>query len=386
MPVIQIPSVSQEPHPLARTWCEVDLHALRRNYRRVGGRLPEGGRLILSAKKEAYGHGLPAITAALQNEQSFGAIGLATIEEALELRGHFAELPIILFTILSGEALDEAIGAGLIVTVTNLNEAVYASQAAVRLGIEAKAHLKVDTGMGRLGRLAGEVAGEIPAIRALPGLRIEAVYSHFADAWAQPKSAVEQIRRFEEFRQAGCLTDLPIHWGGSDVLSIADQLAPRTWLRAGIAVYGDHPALSELEPVMTFKTRVVYRRAVPPGTTISYGMTLTTKRASELAVVGAGYGNGYPRILGNRASVLIGGIRRPILGRVCMDQFVVDVTDAPNVAVGDEVVLFGKQGEAVLPAAEVAAAAETISYELFCLAGGMNPRVYLPSPAAAEGS
>ena len=137
---------------------------------------------------------------------------------------------------------------------------------------------------------------------------------------------------------------------------------------------------------MTFKTRVVYRRAVPPGTTISYGMTLTTKRASELAVVGAGYGNGYPRILGNRASVLIGGIRRPILGRVCMDQFVVDVTDAPNVAVGDEVVLFGKQGEAVLPAAEVAAAAETISYELFCLAGGMNPRVYLPSPAAAEGS
>ncbi len=159
--------------------------------------------------------------------------------------------------------------------------------------------------------------------------------------------------RLCEFRDRAGLA-VPLHIGGTDALVLGPIAAPDVWLRTGISLYGDHPGVEGLEPVMTFKSRVVYRRAVPAGTTVSYGMSCTTDRPTEIAVIGAGYGNGYLRALSGRGEVLLGGVRRPILGRVCKDQFMVDVTDGPAVAVGDEAVLFGRQGGVILPAAEVA--------------------------------
>jgi alanine racemase len=361
---------------LVRTWCEISAGALRRNFRRVAARL-RGGGLIVSAKKEAYGHGLVGIATALREEKGFAAVGLATIEEALDLRARFAELPILLFSVLRGQALREAVRAGLILTVTDVDDGRAAAQAANETARAARAHFKLDTGMTRLGRRGDEAATQVAELRALPGLHIEAIYSHLADAWNDPASARAQVARLDTFCTRTGLESLPRHWGGSDGLRLIGELPEGTGLRAGIALYGDHPALPELEPVMTFKSRVVYRKAVPKGTAVSYGGTYVTERETQIAVVGAGYGNGYLRVLGNRASVLIGGRRCPILGRVCMDQFMIDVTDGPQATVGDEVVLFGRQGDLVLPAAEVAAAAGTISYELFCLAGGMNPRVWV---------
>ena len=173
------------------------------------------------------------------------------------------------------------------------------------------------------------------------------------------------------------LDGLPVHWGGADAVRVLGELPETASLRVGIALYGDHPAFPDLEPAMTFKSQVIYRRRVPAGTKISYGGTHLTQRPTELALVGAGYGNGLPRALSGKGQVLIGGRRLPILGRVCMDQVVVDVTETPETATGDEAVIFGRQGGVDLPAREVAGQIGTISYELFCIAGQLNPRRYV---------
>lgn len=363
----------------ARTWVEIDWSALRRNSVRLAERLPAGGQLIVSAKKDGYGHGLAGLAATLADFERLGALGLATIEEAVALRDAGCRLPLLLFTVLHGAALEAAIARDVLLTVTSLEEAAEVAHAARRLGTTARAHFKLDTGMGRLGRLDREVQGEIPALCALEGLNIEALYTHLATAGSDPVFGREQYRRLVEFGRASALAHLPRHLGGSDAFGLGLGGETGLSLRAGIAVYGDHPAVPGLEPVMTFKSRVVYRRAVPAGTPISYGHLITTTRPTELAVVGVGYGNGYLRNLSAKgAEVLLHGRRCPLLGRVCMDQIIVDVTDLPAVAVGDEAVLFGVQrgpwGEAVLSAAEPAAIVGTISYELFCLAGQINPR------------
>lgn len=311
---------------------------------------------------------------------------------------------ILVMAPFAGEALEEAIRLKTTLTMTDLADARAADRAAAKLGLTAAAHFKLDTGMGRLGRLPDEVAAQFADIARLPNLRIEAIYTHLADAWNDEASRARQRAAMARFRDAAgdTASRLPVHWGGSDAMAFSRELDSNDGLRrggdglrVGIALYGDHP-VADFEPAMTFKTRVVYRRRVPPGTPISYGSEFVTTRESELAVIGAGYGNGVLRALGGgreghdggqaHADVLIAGRRCPIRGRVCMDQVIVDVTDAvaagATIDVGDEAVIFGRQtapdggpnGETIiLPAAEQARRAGTISYELFCLAGRMNP-------------
>jgi alanine racemase len=376
----------------ARTWVEIDPDALRRNWRRIVAHLPAGGFAIACVKKDGYGHGLLNVARALAGEENLWGLGVATIEEAVALRecgmrnaecGIDKTTHILVMVPLEGEALDEAIRLKTTLTITDLNEARAADRAAAGLGLTASAHFKFDTGMGRLGRLPDEVAAEFVEIARLPNLRVEAVYTHLADAWHDETSRARQRAAMARFREAAgdAAKTLPVHWGGSDAMVFLRDLPPGDGLRAGIALYGDHPA-ADFEPAMTFKTRIVYRRRVPPGTPISYGSEFTTTRETELAVIGAGYGNGVLRALGNKADILIDGQRCPIRGRVCMDQVIVDVTDplaaGASIQVGDEAVIFGRQttpdgATTILPAAEQARHAGTISYELFCLAGQMNP-------------
>lgn len=355
-----------------RSWVEIDLGALRRNAERYAARLPAAGRFVAAVKKDGYGHGMIPVMRRIQDMPQFAAAAVSELDEALALRAAY-DGPIVCFAVLEGNDLRQAVRAGITLTVTDLHEAGQADRAAAALGTTATAHFKLDTGMGRIGRLGDEVLAAMPAIAALGHLRIGAIYTHLANAWGDPASARLQWDRLCEFRDRAGLA-VPLHIGGTDALVLGPIAAPDVWLRTGISLYGDHPGVEGLEPVMTFKSRVVYRRAVPAGTTVSYGMTCTTDRPTEIAVIGAGYGNGYLRALSGRGEVLLGGVRRPILGRVCMDQFMVDVTDGPAVAVGDEAVLFGRQGGVILPAAEVASRAGTISYELFCLAGHLNER------------
>jgi alanine racemase len=382
-PSVDVPADSTEPGLPPQTWAEIDLPALRRNFRRVADRVPPSVKLILSVKKDGYGHGLLRVVQALEHEPRLSAIGVATVEEGLALRGRGVAMPILCFSVLRGRELRAAVRHGIALTVTDAGEGGEADRAAAEAGLVATMHYKIDTGMGRLGRVPGETLRSLPDVLRLSHARLAAVYTHLPDGWRRPEDARRQMDALADFAREAGLSDPTLHLGGSDALSVRDHAALGL-LRAGIAVFGYHEGVEGLEPVMHFKTRVIYRRRASAGSPISYGGTHILARDSELAIVGAGYGNGYPVALSNRASVLIRGRRFPVLGRVCMDQTVVDVTGAPEIACGDEVVLFGRQGEATLGADEVAQWAGTIPYELLCLAGRMNPRVYLPEASSSS--
>lgn len=352
-----------------RTWVEIDASAIARNFQRVKAKFAPGARFMPVIKRDAYGHGWRAAANALAPDPQLSGFAVATPSEAISLRRAGFELPILIFAPMRGDTLRAAIGEGLTVTIADPEGAREAAAAAKSLGLVARAHLKVDTGMGRMGHFPSIALEMLDAMRGGDDLQIEAVYSHMADAWENPDSARAQLERMKPVLDAA---GLPNHWGGSDVVSMAGQLGTSPWIRTGIALYGDHPGYDGLEPAMTFKSRVLFTRDVPAGATISYGSTYVTAKPERLAVVGAGYGAGYLRSLSNRAEILLGGRRCPVLGRVCMDQIVVCV-DAGGAEPGDEAVLFGRQGDVILPVGEVAARAGTISYELMCLAGGLNP-------------
>ncbi len=362
-----------------QTWVEIDLEAIRRNFARFAEKLPPTVKIIPAVKKEAYGHGLIEVARMLADEPRHEAFCVATIDEALRLRRAGIQSSIFCMSVLRDEALRVALAEGIILTVTDLSDAREISESAKAIGKTAETHLKIDTGLGRLGRLPHEIIGLLPEIVRLTHLRLDAVWTHLADGGndrAGAKAQAERLANFLKEAQQTGFKDLRCHLGGSDAFVLCDEFQFDA-IRSGIALYGYHPGIEGLEPAMTFKSRVIYRRRAPAGTKISYGGTHTLRRDSELALVGAGYGNGYPRSLSNRGQVLIRGRRLPILGRVCMDQIVVDVTDFPSVELGDEAVLFGRQGSEILSADEVANWAETISYELLCSAGQINPRKYI---------
>lgn len=366
-----------------QTWVEIDLEALKRNFRRVAGKFAPGVPLIFSVKKDAYGHGLIPSVRSLEGESRYYAAGVATVDEALALRADGIESRILSFAVLRGDALKAAVRRGVMLTVTDIKEAAEANRAAESAGVTATVHFKIDTGMGRLGRTPTEAAGWLREVERLPHLRLEALFTHLPDGWRRPEDARRQMDELERFAREAGLGDRMLHLGGSDALSVAGHPA-LGGVRVGISIYGYHQGVEGLEPAMHFKTRVIYRRPAAKGLSISYFGLHRLSRDSQLAMVGAGYGNGYPIALSNRAWVLIRGRRCPVLGRVCMDQTVVDVTDLPEAAVGDEVVLFGDQAGERLGADEVAAWAGTIPYELMCMAGQINPRVYQPAKASPE--
>lgn len=362
----------------------VDPGAVRRNLDRYAARFDPGVSFIPSIKKDAYGHGIVEVARALADHPRVEAFGVFSADEAIALREAGVETPILIQSVLpETDLLDVNCHPEILPTITSAEEAEVAVAAARLMGGDAvRAHLKIDTGMGRLGRTAAETLADLARIAEAAGfdddaaLRVAAVYTHLADGWHDPESARRQWRELIAFAEAAGLQGARLHVGGGDAISLADRIPAGASVRVGIPLYGYHPAVEGLEPAMTMRSRVIYRRSARAGARISYGGTRTLTRDSELALVGAGYGSGYPRSLSDRGEVLLRGRRRPVLGRVCMDQIVVDVTDAPDVAVGDEAVLFGEQAGARIGADEVAERAGTIAYEILTVAGRLNPRSY----------
>lgn len=371
---------------LPQCWVEVDLGAISRNHQRWAEALDFAGGLIVAVKKNAYGHGLVEVARTLEAMARPPALAIATVEEAERLRAAGVTARLIALSVMSGD-LERALNSNIELTITDAADAGAVAAAALRTGREVVAHWKIDTGMTRLGRRPEEALASSSALRAMAGVRLASVYTHFSDAWNDHAWAHDQLRELLQFIESAGLDGagplIPIHIGGSDALTLRDELIQENRsagrpieVRVGIGLYGYHPGLAGLEPAMNFNARVIYRKRAPAGARVSYGGTHTLTRDSELALVGAGYGNGYPRALSNKGQVLIRGRRFPILGRVCMDQVVVDVTEAPEVEVGETATLFGRQGEAILGAEEMAGRSGTISYELLCLAGQINSRVY----------
>lgn len=363
------------------TWIEIDLRATERNFGRFASAMGEA-RIIASVKKEAYGHGIVEVARTLAGQSRLESFGVWSVREAARLREAGLSNPILLFTVARGRDLKGAIELGATLTITSEAEAREAAEAAASLDSVARAHLKIDTGLTRLGRTPEEALREVGPIGDLKRLELAGLYTHFSDAWDDPASARAQFDLLERFARDAGLGALPRHIGGSDVVSLGAP-PPGYCIRAGLALHGYHAGVAGLEPVMTMKSRVIYRRRAAEGTKVSYAGTHVLRRDSELALVGAGYGNGLALSLTAKGRVLIGGRRFPILGQVCMDQVIVDVTEAPHVAVGDEVVLIGRQGEEMLGADEVARLAGSSTYEVLCVAGGLNARFY-PGQALSE--
>lgn len=368
----------------ARTWAEIDLGRLKHNYQALDALTPDGCLLLGVVKADAYGHGALPVAHALE-EAGCTYLAVACLDEARALRVGGIGARILILGPAQTACADELLGLNLTQSVGDLATAQALSLAAERAGKRLKIHIQADTGMSRLGFLADEEhldggLAEIAALCALPGLEAEGIFTHFSDADGSAAYTMDQFTRFlnllDALKQRG--VSFAIRHCAASAAVLHYPCTHLDMVRPGIALYGHFPApgmepLCPLLPVMTFKTRVAAVRDLPEGAAVSYGRTHLLARNSRLAVLPVGYGDGLPRLLSNQGAVLIRGQRAPIVGRVCMDLCMADVTDIPGVAVGDVAVLYGD----ALPVEESASHAGTIQYELLCAVSSRVPRVYL---------
>lgn len=362
------------------TFAEISLAAFERNVDAIVARLPARTRLIAVLKADAYGHGAVALARRCSPEK-VAMIGVALLEEAVELRREGIALPILVFGPLSETqvrlALDHDVTIG--VPGPETLEAV----ARVARERDVAIHLKLDSGMGRMGVVETELPRVVELIRSAPRLRVDALYTHFANAGDVRDPFTEhQLARFntlvETLREAGM--SAPLHHAANSAATMRG-IAPGDFVRVGLALYGAEPLdglprtagrQPSTEPVMRWRTEIARLKELPPGHAIGYGTTFVTKRASRIATLPVGYADGYNRRLSNRAEVLVRGQRAPVVGRVSMDLVTVDVTGIPGAAAGDEAVLLGDG----ITVEELAAKLDTISYEVFCNVSKRVPRLY----------
>jgi alanine racemase len=366
-----------------RTWVEVDLDALAHNLEAIRGRLPEKTKICAVVKADAYGHGAVRIARFLEKECAFLAVAMA--EEAYELRRAGIKAPIIVLGIPPRSRFEGLIRSDVSITVATYEEAKALQAVARSVCQKAKIHIALDTGMGRIGFLpSAQSREEIKAICEMDFLQVEGIFSHFACA-DEPSSgsADAQQRLFEEelsrLRAAGCVFPT-VHLYNS--AATCTMKRPFDVVREGILLYGVSPLQGgcpiDVLPIMTMKSRIIQIKKVPAGTAVSYGSSYVTSKETVIATVSAGYGDGVPRLLSNKGWVKIGGKSAPIIGRICMDQLMVDVTDICDlVSVEDEVVLFGKTDDGSLGADLVMERCGGIAYELLCGVNRRVPRVYL---------
>ncbi len=369
-------------------WAEIDLNAISHNLGQFKKILRPGCRLMAAVKADAYGHGiLPAAERLLKDGAD--ALGVARLKEALALRRAGIRAPILIFGYTPPEAADRLIQDDLTQTVYAYDAASKLSEKARALGGKIRAHLKVDTGMGRLGLLAGDLQGkiftdaldEVKAMKRLHGIDLAGAYTHFATA--EDRDKIYAQRQFDIF----CLfldrlkregVNIPLAHAANSAATIEMPETHLDMVRVGISLYGYYPSefvhrdRVTLRPAMTLKTRIIHLKKVDSGFRVSYGGTAVTTRPTRIATVSIGYADGYSRLLSSKGRMLVRGRRAPVIGRVCMDQTMLDVEDIPNVAVGDEVVVFGTQGRGQIPVEEVSKAIGTISYEVV---SGISERV-----------
>jgi len=364
-------------------WAEIDLAAIAHNVREIKRLLKPGTQMMAVVKADAYGHGaLPVARVALASGAE--RLAVAILNEALALREGGIRAPILILGYTPPEQAELLVRNEITQTVFTLDMARAVSQAAVKLGKTARVHLKIDTGMSRIGVTPREAPDFAAAVAALPGLEVEGVFTHMAAADEADKTYTR--RQFALFQEAvegmaarGVQVALKHVANSPTTLDLAEMHLDM--VRPGIILYGLWPSTEvrreiELRPAMQLKAKVAYVKEVPADTSVSYGRKFTTTAPTVIATLPIGYADGWSRLLSNRAEVLIHGRRAPVIGRVCMDQCMVDVTGIPGVQVGDEAVLFGRQGDQFLPVEEVAAKMGTINYEMVCLISKRVPRVY----------
>jgi alanine racemase len=369
------------------TYAEIDLAVLRRNYDRVRAAIPPDCGLLAVVKADAYGHGFMDVAQELER-LGVSAFGVAFLAEGVQLRKSGIDRPILILGGIYPGQEKKCVGFNLSTAVFSLDQALELNAAAARLFRTAKIHVKIDTGMGRLGIGHADAPAFFRKLRRLKYLELEGVMSHFASADELDEAGTDytdlQTDRFlaalAAARQEG-FSPRYVHIANS-AAAFTRTVPDCNLVRPGIALYGALPSADfagrlVVEPVMTLKSRVAMLKEVPAGTSISYARRFTAPGPTRVASIPVGYADGYSRALTNKGELLIRGVRAPVIGTVCMDWIMADVTGVPEVAVGDEVVLLGcdSAGRAV-HAEELAAWAGTIPYEIFCGISKRVPRVY----------
>lgn len=372
---------------LNRTWAEIDLDALAHNVREVRRIINKATEIMGVVKADAYGHGVKEVARAFL-DNGITRLAVAVLDEALQLRRLGIDAPILVLGYSDPARSDEIILNEVTQTIFSYDSAKALSDSAVKLNRNVKIHAKVDTGMTRVGFTTdNRDAKIILEISKLPGIIMEGIFTHFASADEKDRSYTQM--QFEKFMCiCGKLSGEGLHIPFKHVCNSAGALEfPEMHLdmvRPGIILYGLYPSMDAdrqkiaLKPAMTLKSNVILVKTVEKGTCIGYGRGFKTLRRSRVATIPIGYGDGYTRLLSNKGHVLIHGKSVPVVGRICMDQCMIDLTDMKKkVFVGDEVILFGRQGEAELNVEQVATDIGTINYEVVCMIGKRIPRVYL---------
>ncbi len=373
------------PESFRPTWAEIDLNAIIHNIREFRRLLPKEVKIMAVVKADAYGHGAVEVADAIIRGGA-DCFAVAFLEEGIELRQTGVRKPILLIGPIPPGRAPEIIKYNLTQTVFSLEIAEAISGEAARQNTEVPVHVKVDTGMGRVGLSPRETVAFIREVSRLPGIRIEGLLTHLASADEEDLSyTYRQVELFNETilacREAGI--EIPLVHAANSAGAIAVPESRYSLIRLGISLYGYYPSeviksdLVRLKPAISFKTRVTFLKKAPPGTCLSYGSTFTAARESLIATIPVGYADGFNRLLSNRGQVLVKGRRAPIVGRICMDYTMIDVTDIEGVQVGDEVVLYGKQGKDEITVDEVATLLGTISYELLCAVDKRVSRFYI---------
>jgi len=357
---------------LGPTWAEVNLDAIAQNVRNIKKLIGEKKELMAVVKGNAYGHDILEVSSVvLKNGAS--RLAVARLEEGIFLRKAGIVIPILILGLTLKQQAELLVSYNITPTVCEYEMIEKLSESAIKEDKVVKVHLKVDTGMRRIGIFSHDILRFIKRVRALKNVEIEGIFTHFSVADEKDKTYTEkQFRKF-----MGVLTTLEKEGIRIPIKHVSNSATlldlPHMWLdlvRPGISMYGLYPSTEvqktiKLIPAHSFKTRIVFLKELPMGESIGYGRTYTTnQRRTKVASLPLGYADGYNRLLSNQVEVLVRGRRFPIIGRICMDQTMIDVTNLPQVEIGDEVVLWGRQGEEEITVEEIAEKIGTINYEI----------------------
>lgn len=368
-----------------RCYAEISLEAIGHNIREVKKRLPEGVKLLGVVKANAYGHGAVPVASYLENQVDYFAT--ATIEEAVELRENGISAPILILGYVSPSQYGDLVEYDITQTIDSYAQALALEKEAARQNRKAKAHLAVDTGMTRIGFQVTEHDADVAAkIADLPHIELEGMFTHFSCADQEDKTYCSmQMEKYDKMTallaERGVTIPLRHICNSAGIMEFDDHRFEM--VRSGIITYGIYPSEEvkkerlDLIPALSWKSHVIHVKEVGPGIGVSYGATyVTEKPMTRIATVSAGYADGYPRALSNQGCVLIHGKKAPIIGRICMDQMMVDVTDIPDVQVEDVVTLVGTDGDETITIEEIANPAARFAYEMLCDISSRVTRVY----------
>lgn len=364
------------------TFAEINLGAIRYNLRKVKKIIGSSIKVLGVVKADAYGHGMKDVARAIV-EEGVEYLGVASLDEARLLRSIGIRSKIIVLGTILPEEAEGVLRFNAIQTISELGTARILSRLGQANNRKIKVHIKIDTGMGRIGFWHAEAVNFVKKIASMRNIVIDGIFTHFPSADDDRAFTRSQIRNFksliEELWRHNI--DIPVNHTSNSMALIDFKDSHMNMVRPGLIMYGLYPREDlmkrlNLRPALSFKTKVIYVKSVSKGRSISYGRTYIAKRHTRIATISVGYGDGYSRHLSNRADVLIKGRRAPVVGTVCMDMSMIDVGHIDNVKVGDEVVLIGRQGKETITVGELARLSNTIPYEVVCNIGRRVPRIY----------